>query len=70
MESIRFVRVAFPNMLLLAPIYLVLRYVYYRMERVGANRNMLGHCDANKPIVFYANAQCTLSARSSLVSKF
>jgi len=29
---------------------IVLRYVYYRMERVGASRSMLGHYDANKPI--------------------
>jgi len=30
---------------------IILRNVYYRMERVGANRSMLGHYDANKPIV-------------------
>jgi len=28
---------------------IVLRNVYYRMERVGANRSMLRHYDANKP---------------------
>jgi len=30
---------------------IVLRNVYYRMERVGANRSMLGHYDANKPYI-------------------
>jgi len=28
---------------------IVLRYVYYRIERAGTNRSMLGYCNANKP---------------------
>jgi len=31
--------------------FIVLRYVYYRMECVGANRSMLEHRDANKPYI-------------------
>jgi len=30
---------------------IVLRNVYYRIERVGASRSMLGHYDANKPLI-------------------
>jgi len=35
---------------------IVLRNVYYRMDRVGANRSMLGHYDANKPHISVAES--------------